>query len=132
MRDLPEIDVLLTDPDTIDETLATHSSICGPHLLLVDDADMIEQPTVLADLARSRRADLHLIAVGRCDLKRNYSHWATALTRSRKGVWLQPSPGVDGDLWSTPMPRHIPTGIPQGRGFLVSDGIVELIQAARP
>jgi len=132
LRDIPEVDLVITDPDVIDETLAGFPDRNGPQLLLVDDADLIEKSVVLAELATNRRPDLHVIAVGRRDLKRQYNHWANTLTKSRKGLWLQPSPGLDGDLWATPMPRRVTAGMPQGRGFLVSEGVVELVQCAMP
>lgn len=132
LRDQPDIDLLVTDPGSIDDAMADIVERAGPQLVLVDDVEMIEKSTVLAELATSRRPDLHVVAAGRRDLKRQYSHWANSLTRSRKGVWLQPSPGLDGDLWSTPMPRNIALGMPPGRGYLIGDGVVELVQTARP
>jgi len=103
----------------------------GPQLVLVDDADAVDDNGVLLRLAHSRRPDLHVIAAGRRDLKTHYQHWAKELCRSRIGLWLRPSPGLDGDLWSTPMPRHVPAVMPHGRGFLVGDGRVEVVQTAR-
>ena len=84
---------------------------------------------MLREVVASRRPDLHVVGAARRDLKTHYNHWARDLCRSRVGIWLRPGPGLDGDLWSTPMPRHVGAGLPPGRGFLVAHGAVELMQA---
>ncbi len=132
LREVAGIARLVTDPDALADTLTPLVGAPGPQLVLIDDADAVDDPGVLAELAATRRPDLHVIAAGRRDLKTVYNHWAKALCRSRLGLWLRPSPGLDGDLWSTPMPRHVPAGMPPGRGYLIGGGAVELVQAARP
>ncbi len=120
-----------TTPEEIAEATAISDS-AGSHLVLIDDVDAIEATPALRSLVASQRPDLHVIAAGRRDLKTQYNHWARELCRSRVGVWLKPGPGLDGDLWSTPMPRHVPSGLPAGRGFVVAHGAVELVQTMSP
>lgn len=131
LRELPAAATVVTDPDRVAAVLDDVVSRSGAQLVLIDDAEGVDDPGVLRRLAASRRPDLHVIAAGRRDLKAHYRHWAKELCRSRVGLWLRPGPGLDGDLWSTPMPRHIPPGVPAGRGFLVGAGSVELIQVAQ-
>jgi S-DNA-T family DNA segregation ATPase FtsK/SpoIIIE len=132
LRDAPGITALVTEPDRLAAAVAGLDERAGPQLVLIDDADMVDDSGVLKGLAACRLPDVHVIAAARRDLKTQYQHWAKDLCRSRVGLWLRPSPGLDGDLWSTPMPRHIPPGMPPGRGLLVADGTVELVQTARP
>ena len=132
LREVAGSAVLVTEPDQLAAAVAGLDERPGPQLVLIDDADVVDDSGVLKGLAASRRPDVHVVAAARRDLKTQYQHWAKDLCRSRVGLWLRPSPGLDGDLWSTPMPRHIPPGMPPGRGFLVADGSVELVQTARP
>ena len=132
LRDVPGIHRVVTDPADLCDVLTPLHQAPGRHLVLIDDADAVDDPGVLKELAGGRRPDLHVIAAGRRDLKTVYNHWAKDLCRSRIGLWLRPSPGLDGDLWSTPLPRHIPNGLPPGRGYLIGDGCVELVQVAHP
>ena len=53
------------------------------------------------------------------------------MRRSRLGVLLRPQIDFDGDLLGTVLPRReTVTPIP-GRGYLVVDGVAELVQIAR-
>lgn len=131
LRDVGPEAMVIDDPDALPAALEALESRDGPQLLLIDDADALDDPGILKRLAASRRPGFHVVAAGRRDVKTQYQHWAKDLCRSRIGVWLRPSPGLDGDLWSTPMPRHVPSGIPPGRGYLVAGGTVELVHAAR-
>ncbi len=131
LRDLASA-VVVSDLAQIDEAIAQLDGTDGPHLVLIDDVDGIDATPALRNLVAMRRPDLHVIAAGRRDLKTQYNHWARDLCKSRIGVWLAPGPGLDGDLWSTPMPRHIPAGLPQGRGYLITAGAVEQVQTMLP
>jgi hypothetical protein len=61
-----------------------------------------------------------------------YGHWTQELRRGRQGIALHPRADVDGELWYTSLPRHGPPVLVPGRGYLITDGGVELIQVAQP
>lgn len=120
---------VVASADEIEAALERSTGSRCPQLVLIDDADALEATPLLREVVASRRPDLHVVGAARRDLKTHYNHWARDLCRSRVGIWLRPGPGLDGDLWSTPMPRHVGAGLPPGRGFLVAHGAVELMQA---
>jgi DNA segregation ATPase FtsK/SpoIIIE, S-DNA-T family len=103
-----------------------------PHLLLVDDADMVDDPgNALSALLVQRRNNLWVVAAGRADvLRTSYTHWTTSIRRSRIGLALRPQLEIDGELWMTPLPRRVIGQFPTGRGFLIADGTTTLVQSA--
>jgi hypothetical protein len=104
-------------------------------LLLVDDADTTAPPGLgeaVEALVAVRRPRLHLVVAARPGVKAVHRHWAGGLAASRTGIWLNPSAGVDADLWHTPLPRRFPARLPPGRGLLVANGASELVQVMRP
>jgi S-DNA-T family DNA segregation ATPase FtsK/SpoIIIE len=92
----------------------------GRHVLLVDDADRVDDPGGhMAALLSSHRPDVHVVAAGRADALRGaYGHWTRDLRRSRLGLALRPEPD-DGDLFSTSFPRRARIAPVAGRGYLV-------------
>jgi len=108
----------------------------GPCLVFIDDAELVDDPTsALAALLACRRPGFWLVAAGRADaLRTNYSHWSTAIRRSRHGLALRPQMEIDGELWLTPLPRRAAALSPTmvGRGYLVTAGSSELIQVGDP
>ena len=117
----------------IDAVLTEVAADAAPQLVLVDDADLYEDPThALTQLLGMRRPDLHVIAAGRADaLRTNYGHWTTEIRRSRQGFALRPE-DMDTELWNVSLPRHRPVHLETGRGYLVANGHPELTQGARP
>ncbi len=105
-----------------------------PFLLLVDDAELIDDQTgEMAKFIAGRGQNVWIVATGRADSLRNaYGHWTVPLRRSRKGLALRPHVEMDGELWATPLPRnHVRGGgrvMPVGRGYLLDDGHAELVQ----
>jgi DNA segregation ATPase FtsK/SpoIIIE, S-DNA-T family len=129
--------VALSDRVRVAESLAQAVEIInadtnGRHLLLIDDAEMVEDPgNVLGTLLSQRRNNVWIIAAGRADvLRTSYSHWTIAIRRSRIGLALRPQLEIDGELWMTPLPRRVIGQFPTGRGFLIADGTTTLIQSA--
>jgi S-DNA-T family DNA segregation ATPase FtsK/SpoIIIE len=122
---------LVTDLLDIEPAVDAIATADGPQLLVVDDAETVDdQSGRLVALLKERRSGLRVIASGRADaLRTAYGHWTGELRRSRTGVLLKPRDG-DGDLWSTSLPRHAPARFPVGRGYLLCDGDVELVQVA--
>jgi S-DNA-T family DNA segregation ATPase FtsK/SpoIIIE len=104
-----------------------------PVLIVVDDAELVDDDGTLTALLALGRDDLHVIAAGRPDLLRStYGHWTAAVRRARLGVLLQPDPDLDGDLLGTVLPRRRRVAPRPGRGYLVVDGQAQLVQLARP
>ena len=104
-----------------------------PAVLLVDDAERVDDDGTLAALVAAVRPRLHVVAAGRPDVVRSlYGHWTAAVRRSRLGILLQPDLDVDGDLLGAVLPRRQPVAPLPGRGHLVVDGRPELVQLAAP
>ncbi len=101
-------------------------------LLLIDDAELVDDDGYLARLLRKRQPGVKVVAAAGADSVRSmYGHWSQDLRRSRMGCALRPSSPSDGDLWQTPLPRVGDQHFPAGRGFLLADGRAELIQLGR-
>jgi len=103
-----------------------------PHLVLIDDAELVDDSPALSALMSSQRPGLHVVAAARADALRTlFSHWTKTLRAAKVGVLLVPDVDLDGDLLGARLPRQAPAAITVGRGYLVSGGHVELVQAAR-
>ncbi|MEV5480043.1 MULTISPECIES: FtsK/SpoIIIE domain-containing protein [Streptomyces] len=105
----------------------------GPTLLLVDDADTVEDEDGVLDGWLSTPAPgSHLIAAGRAEaLRRSYGHWTQRVRDSRCGILFTPDHDLDGDLLGTALPRHDRMAAMPGRGYLVTDGVAGGLQVAR-
>ena len=106
----------------------------GPALLLVDDAERVEDPDgVLSGLLASGPPHLRIAAAGRNDDVRTlYSHWTKTLRRSRCGILLRPNIDLDGDLLGVNVPRRASVPMTTGRGYLCLNGHATLMQTALP
>jgi len=101
-------------------------------LLLVDDAELVDAGDALGKVIAQRDCAIRIVAAGNADaLRSRYGHWTQELRRSRIGCALRPNPLSDGDLWQTQLPRNDQQAFPAGRGYLVADGHVELVQLGR-
>jgi S-DNA-T family DNA segregation ATPase FtsK/SpoIIIE len=87
-----------------DELEARVAGARGTPVLVVDDADRIEDRTgVLGRLLE--RPDLLVVVAGRADvLRADYGHWTRGVRRSRAGLLLQPDREVDGELLGAVLP----------------------------
>jgi S-DNA-T family DNA segregation ATPase FtsK/SpoIIIE len=102
-------------------------------VLLVDDAERVDDDGTLAALVAAAGPRVHVVAAGRPDVVRSlYGHWTAAVRRSRLGLLLQPDIDVDGDLLGTVLPRRQPVAPTPGRGYLVIEGRPEMVQVAAP
>ncbi|MFN0029255.1 MAG: FtsK/SpoIIIE domain-containing protein [Acidimicrobiales bacterium] len=99
-------------------------------VLLVDDIEGVEDPaSVMASLLA---AGWMVIGAGRTEALRSaYGHWSRALRVSRSGLLLRADRDLDGDLLGVRLPRRAeaPLDLP-GRGYLVNEGAVTLVQTA--
>ena len=102
--------------------------------MLIDDAEFIaDSGGELSRLLASRPRNIRVIAAGRADsLRSSYGHWTSEVRRSRCGLILDPSPQTDGDLFGVQLPRTKGGRLPTGRGYLITNGEIELLQAAQP
>ncbi|MDP9388305.1 MAG: FtsK/SpoIIIE domain-containing protein, partial [Actinomycetota bacterium] len=134
LRDAPGATEVLTEPHALSEALARAGESEAPQLVLVDDAEGVDDAGgAMAALLARRRPDVHVVAAGRADaLRAMYGHWSGEVRRSRQGLALRPQVDFDGELWQTLLPRHGPSQFCVGRGYLVLEGQVELLQVARP
>src|SRR5262249_31898489 len=133
LRDV-DVDCLVSDPSQLQAALDLIETTPGPHLLLIDDAECVDDGAGrLSGLLGARRPDLRVVVAGRSDALRSaYGHWTAAVRRARAGALLQPHIDVDGELWQMALPRHGPTAFPAGRGYLLCDRGFELVQFAGP
>ena len=99
-------------------------------MLVVDDADRVDDPR-LGALAQEHRRGLLIAAAGRPDaLRPLYGHWTTVVRRSRLGVLLAGCADIDGDLLGELLPRRLPIPARPGLAWLVDAGGRRLVQLA--
>ncbi|MCC6435717.1 MAG: hypothetical protein IT196_11850 [Acidimicrobiales bacterium] len=110
--------------------LAAGPPVGGWGIVAVDDAESLEDRSGALGAALS--AGWIVVAAGRNDALRSaYGHWTRAVRTSRIGLLLRPDPDLDGELLGARLPRRgdVPLDRP-GRGFLVQDGSVGVLQVA--
>lgn len=119
-------------PSQAGATAARLLAAGAPAVLLVDDAESVEDPDgALESMVCSEVPGLHLVAAGRSDaLRVLYGHWTSRVRRCRTGLLLRPHVDLDGDLLAVTLPRRAPVALGPGRGYLVQDGEAALVQAA--
>ncbi|MER5789512.1 FtsK/SpoIIIE domain-containing protein [Streptomyces sp. NPDC001980] len=129
LRDLPGLTALATAYGDLAETLLRPA---GPTLLLVDDADTVDDDHgTLENWLATAGPGSHLVAAGRAEaLRRLYGHWTGRARDSRCGILLSPDHDLDGDLLGTALPRHDRMAALPGRGYLVVDGVASGVQVA--
>jgi S-DNA-T family DNA segregation ATPase FtsK/SpoIIIE len=133
LKDTPEVGRLVLTAMELDTAVEEILADTKPQLVLIDDCDAVDDPmNNLARLLSNPRPDLHIVAAGRADVLRSaYGTWTQTLRRSRLGLALKPDLDRDGDLFGVTLPRKGPSQFAAGRGYLVADGQVELIQAVQ-
>jgi len=127
LRDLPAPVVVCRDYAELERTL---EPIAGPALLLVDDADTVNDPLGVLDRWIAKAGPgRHVIAAGRNDgVRRQFGLWTQRVRDGRCGVLLAPDHELDGDLLGVALPRQHRMAPLPGRGYLVCDGAVEGVQ----
>ena len=103
-------------------------------VLLVDDAEQFaDNDQAFAGLLAAKTTDLLVVAAGRSDdLRTMYSHWTKTVRKARCGVLLQPNIDYDGELLGVTLPRRAPVELTPGRGYVMSSGSIDLLQAVSP
>jgi S-DNA-T family DNA segregation ATPase FtsK/SpoIIIE len=128
------LDKCAVGADEVAAMLASARLHRGPLVLLVDDAEKFDDnDQAIAGILSARASDLLVVAAGRSDdLRGLYSHWTKTLRKARCGVLLQPNIDYDGELLGVSLPRRAPVAVTPSRGYLVSGGTVEFLQAMGP
>ena len=125
----------LTGPEELAAALsAPHAVGAGEEpraVLLVDDAELVDDPSSILLRLVSGCSTLTVIAAGRVDALRSaYGHWTQVLRRQRRGLLLRPTSDLDGDVLGVTLPRREAVPAAPGRGYVVVDGGCTLVQLA--
>lgn len=138
---VPDGDVLVVSPRgrgpwatdvlvDIEQALTRVDGADRPTLLVVDDAERVDDAR-LAALANEHRPGLLLVAAGRPDALRSlYGHWTSMVRRSRIGILLAACTDIDGDLVGELLPRRPPIPARPGLAWLVDGTGRRLAQLA--
>ena len=115
-----------------ESSLADQLPAARPVLLLVDDAELVDDPSGrLAALVAGGRPDTLVVAAGRPDaLRAHYGHWTAVVRRSRAGIVLTGGSELDGDLLGAALPRRTPVAPRPGLAWVVDGGRPTLVQLA--
>ena len=133
LRDCAALTRLITTTEELGELIPELRDAERLHVLLVDDADVVDDPTRgLSDLFGAPRANLHAIVAGRTDALKTLGHWSVGVRRARTGLLLQPDVQVDGPLLGVTLPRRPTPPVRPGCGYRVDPGGFELVQVAVP
>jgi len=132
LRQLDGVGQVVTDAQALPEALAQVADAGSRHVVLIDDAEALDDPAGAVNaLLKRLLPDVHIFAAGRTDLLRSaYGHWTQTVRRSGTGVLLRPDVDFDGDLLAVRLPRRAPVAVTVARGWMVNGGEAEFIQAA--
>ncbi len=95
--------------DPTDEITGALADGGGPVLLVIDDAERVDDPrSLLTSIASGRRDDdVTIAAAARLDAVRGaFGHWTRDVARSRCGVIMTSTGDVDGELLGATLPRR--------------------------
>ena len=117
------------DPVAPDRLAGAVQEAAGRHVLVVvDDAEHVDDPA-LAGLVAARRPGLLVLAAGRpVTLRAMYGHWTSVVRRSRLGLLMAACSDTDGDLLGELLPRHRPLPARPGLAWVVDGGDRRLVQ----
>ncbi len=116
--------------DDLPAVLAELRSADDGWLLLVDDAELVDDPAgSLTDLI-ARPGSGGVIAAGWAEgLRSTFGHWTRGMRLARCGLALGAG-ALDADLWATELPARCITR--PGRGWLLEHGRPREVQVAEP
>jgi DNA segregation ATPase FtsK/SpoIIIE, S-DNA-T family len=133
LRECAALSKVITAVEDLGELVTELRDAEQLHVLLVDDADIVDDPTRgLSDLFAAPRANLHAIVAGRTDALKTLGHWSVGVRRARTGILLQPDVQMDGQLLGVTLPRRPTPPVRPGCGYRVDPGGFELVQVALP
>jgi S-DNA-T family DNA segregation ATPase FtsK/SpoIIIE len=133
LRECSALTKVITAAEELGELVTELREAERLHVLLVDDADVVDDPTRgLSDLFAAPRANLHAIVAGRTDALKTLGHWSVGVRRARTGLLLQPDVQIDGPLLGVTLPRRPTPPVRPGCGYRVDPGGFELVQVAVP
>jgi S-DNA-T family DNA segregation ATPase FtsK/SpoIIIE len=102
----------------------------GPSVLLVDDADRLDDPAdTLSSLVRLATGPSIVAATAAQRLRGRFGHWSADLRSCRSGIIFRPGP-LDGDLLGLILPPRVELPPLPGRGLIVSEGGARVGQVA--
>jgi S-DNA-T family DNA segregation ATPase FtsK/SpoIIIE len=128
---LPGLSGRATTAEQLTELVSTLKAAAGAALLLVDDADAVDDSSrALSELVGDPEGAVHVIAAGRADGLRALGHWTAGARASRNGLLLQPDLNLDGGLFGVALPRRPAPPARPGCGYLIRAGAFGLTQAA--
>jgi DNA segregation ATPase FtsK/SpoIIIE, S-DNA-T family len=131
LRECSAINQVITAPEQIADLVTELRAADGLRMLLIDDADAVDDPArALSDLFSAPHANLHAIVAGRTDALKTLGHWSVGVRRARTGLLLQPDVQVDGQLLGVTLPRRPAPPVRPGCGYRVDPGGFELMQVA--
>ncbi len=131
LRDCPALGHVVTAPEQIADLVAELRAADGLRMLLIDDADAVDDPArALSDLFAAPLPNLHAVVAGRTDALKSLGHWSVGVRRARTGLLLQPDVQVDGQLLGVTLPRRPAPPVRPGCGYRVDPGGFELMQVA--
>jgi DNA segregation ATPase FtsK/SpoIIIE, S-DNA-T family len=132
LRECDALSRVVTAPDELGELAAALRASERLQLLLIDDADAVDDPgRALSDLFAAPLPTLHAVVAGRSDALRSLGHWSVGVRRSRTGLLLAPELQLDGPLLGATLPRRPAPPARPGCGYRVDPAGFELVQVAR-
>ena len=132
LRECPALDRVLTSADQLAELAGELRASEQLQLLLIDDADAVDDPgRALSDLFSTPLPNLHAVVAGRTDALKTIGHWSLGVRRSRTGLLLQPDVQMDGALLGITLPRRPLPPVRPGCGYRIDPGGFELVQVAQ-
>ena len=98
---------------------------------MIDDAHRVDDPGVLAEIAKGEHPHVTVLAGARADVVRTtYGHWTREIAKCRCGIVMASRGDPDGDLLSAQIPRRSLVPARPGLGWIVDGGPLRQVQVA--
>lgn len=99
--------------------------------IVVDDAHRVDDPGILAEVAKGEFPHVTVLAGARADAVRTtYGHWTREIAKSRCGIVMASRSDPDGDLLAAQLPRRVLIPARPGLGWIVDGGPLRQVQIA--